>query len=96
MNRFGAHRPLLERPERRSAEREKRLRAEVARQSFDYPPAPAVERMVGPIARLRAGGERVPARAPGHAGKDDRPNIGKRALPLAVLESERAARNETA
>src|SRR5271155_5343494 len=94
MNRLGAHRPLLERPEGRSVEWEKRLRAKVARQTFDQPSAPAVKRMVGPVARLRTGGERIPALAPGHARKHDRPHVRERASLLIAGEEESAARNK--
>jgi hypothetical protein len=47
MHRLRTPRPLLERPEWRPAEGEKRRRAKVARQTFDQPSAPAVERMLG-------------------------------------------------
>ncbi len=94
MDRLGAPRPLLERPERRPAEGEKRRRAEVARQPFDDAPAPAVERIVGAVARFRAGGERVRAAAADEAGKDDGANAGEVSEPLLLFQSQRAARNE--
>ena len=94
MDRLGPARPLLERPERRAAEGEEGRAAEFARQRLDHPPAPAVERIAQAVASLGRSGERAPALAPSHAGKDDRADAGERALLLAVFEPERAARNE--
>ena len=84
MHRLRAPRPLLERPERRTAEREKRLPAKIARQRFDHPPAPAVERIVGSVSGLRARGERAPPVAPGHAGEHDGANVCELAPPLVL------------
>ena len=89
MDRFGAARPLLEGEVRRAAERIERDRAEVARQPVDDAPAEPVERMLGPVARLVARGEGVPARAPGDADQHDRANFGERADPLAVRRGGR-------
>ena len=84
MHRLRAPRPLLERPEGRSAEGEQGHRAEIARQRFDHPPAPAVERMVEPVAAPR----RSPANAP-HPSRPAMPastivrTSARRAAPLA-------------
>ena len=94
MYRFGAPRPLLERPERGPAKGKQRLGAEFARQSLDHPPAPAVERIVQTVACFRRCDECAPAVAPGHAGKHDCANVSERADAFVVLELERAARNE--
>ena len=94
MHRLRAPRPLLERPEQRSAEGEQGERAEVARQSLDDAPTPTVERMVGAVSGLGAGGECGPAVAAGHAGENDRANAGEGAAPVFVGKKEGAARNE--
>ncbi len=94
MNRLGAPRPLLKRPVRRSAERIERDRIEVARKRVDDATAEAVERMAYAVARLGAGGEGVPAGAAGQADEDDRPHARNRPFPLAIGETEGAARDE--
>ena len=94
MDRLGAPRPLLERPERRAAKGEQRFRAEFARQSLDHPPAPAVERIVQTVACLGRCGECAPALAPSNAGEHDRPNVRQLVNTVAISESARAARNE--
>ena len=91
MDRLGPPRPLLEGEVRWAAERIKRDRSEVLRQPVDDAPAPPVERMLCPVARLFARGESVPARASGHADEHDRADVRERALPLAVGKMERAA-----
>src|ERR1700677_603855 len=94
MNRFCALRPSLERQEWRPAKGKQRLAAELARQGLDQPPAPAVERVAEPVARLGTCREHVPALAPDHPGENDRADVGEFADPLALLEFERPARDE--
>ena len=53
---------------------------------LDQPPAPAVERVGKPVARLGRRGECLPALAPDHAGEHDRANVGEFADPLALRE----------
>src|SRR5580693_70852 len=94
MNRFCALRPSLERQEWRPAKGKQRLAAELARQALDQPPAPAVERVAEPVARLRTCRERIPAVAPDHAGEHDCADVREFADPLALLEFKRPARDE--
>src|SRR5277367_6697598 len=65
MDRLGAARPLLERPERRPAKGEQRFRAEFARETPDHPLAPAVERMGGAVSGFGAFSKRIPTVASG-------------------------------
>jgi hypothetical protein len=85
---------LLERPERRSAEGEQGKRAKIVRQRLDDAPTPAVERMVGAVARFGAIRECAPAFTARKAGENDGANVRKGAAPLFVGEKESAARNE--
>jgi hypothetical protein len=94
MDGLGAPRPLLERQERRAAKGKERFRAKFKRETLDHPAAPAVERMIGSIARLGRGGEGFPALASGHADENDRANVAEVARPLARLEPQSPARNE--
>src|SRR5258708_22229030 len=94
MNGFGALRPSLERQEGRAAKGKQRLAAELARQSLDQAPAPAVERVVQPVARLGRFSECVPTRAPGHAGENDCAHAGEFADPFALRERNCAAWNK--
>jgi hypothetical protein len=73
---------------------EKGQRAEVVRKSFNDASAPAVQRMVDPVARLGAPRERAPPVASGHASENDRANIRERAAPFALFEAHRSARYE--
>ena len=69
-------------------------RAEITRKSFNDACAPAVQRMVDPVARLGAPRERAPPVASGHAGENDRANIRERDAPFALFEAHRSARYE--
>jgi hypothetical protein len=76
MDGFGAHRPALERRIRRTFEGIEGPRPQSGRQRADDAPAPAVERMGAPVARLGRGGEGAPAPRSRGTDEDDRLDAG--------------------
>jgi hypothetical protein len=94
MDGLGALRPLLEWPERRTAEGKERNRAEFARETLDDAAAPAVERIASAVPSLGRSGEGGPTLAPGETGEYDCANFSKLVALLVLSEKERAARDE--